>query len=82
MLREIKNILIEYVCLIINGIYFLEKLINVVKECVDEVLVLIDGYNENISYIRLVWIYNRVIDIIRVLKENEINVSMIVILYR
>lgn len=82
LLREIKNISIEYVCLITNGIYFPEKLINVVKECVNEVSVSIDGYNENISYIRPAWIYNRVIDTIRVLKENEINVSMIVTLHR
>ncbi|ABP66273.1 Arylsulfatase regulator (Fe-S oxidoreductase)-like protein [Caldicellulosiruptor saccharolyticus DSM 8903] len=83
LLREIKeNISIEYVCLITNGIHFPEKLINVVKKYVDEVSVSIDGYNENISFIRPAGIYSSVIDTVRVLKENEINVSMIVTLHK
>jgi len=83
LLKALKEDLsLEYVCLITNGINFPQKLINIVKKYVDEVSVSIDGYNENISFIRPAGIWGSVIDTIKVLKENKINVSMIVTLHK
>lgn len=61
-------------CIMTNATLFTEDEIHVIKECVDEVSISLDGYDEqSVDFIRGKGVYRKVINSISMLRDNGFN---------